>query len=77
MTDPLLHEARIAIAFAWHLRPAGELANGGEQQPVSQMGGVIFVLLKSRVGDFLVVRVVLELARDQSDGRHEFPAIGA
>src|SRR2546427_10879269 len=67
--DPLLQEAGVALALARHLRPAGEQPYGGEEETIPQVGGVVAVFLERRVGDLLVVRVVLELARRDRDRR--------
>src|SRR5205823_12809782 len=75
--DPLLHEAGVALALARQLRPAGEQPRRGEQEAVAQVGGVVPVLLEGGVGDLLVVRVVLELARRDRDRREVRVPVGA
>src|SRR5262245_59283412 len=68
VVDPGLREAGVALTLARHLRPACEQAGTGEQEPVSQVGRVVGVLLEAGVGDLLIVRIVLEPAG--GDGHH-------
>src|SRR5262249_49461936 len=45
VVDPLLHEARIALALAGHLRPAREQARRHEEEAIAQVRGVLAILL--------------------------------
>src|SRR2546428_9573996 len=67
VVDPVLHEAGIAIALARHLRPARQQADRDEEQVIFHMRRVVAVFLEAGMGDLLVVRVVLELARCDRD----------